>query len=452
MASPMFTYDEQMAQLVMEYCRWRLAVDPVPLDSTAPREHLAEALEGLIKTTPGDPAAIMEVFDQQLASAVVSPDSPRFLAFIPAAPTKAALLFDMVVSASSMQGTSWLEAAGAVAAENQVLEFLARCAGLPEGAGGCFVSGGSLGNLSALVTARDVGVQRRGLGERRVRFAVSEEAHSSVARALSIIGASALLVPTDDHVMTGAALERALDADPDSSDVVGVIATSGTTNAGIIDDLRGIGELARAQELWFHVDGAYGAAGLLSPKLRPRYDGIELVDSYIVDPHKWLFAPFDCCALVYREPELARSVHTQHAAYLDITHEEALAEWNPADYAMHLTRRARGLPFWFSLAVYGTDAYAQAVQAAVDIAERAAELVRAADHVELVREPGLSILLFRRVGWGTEDYHAWSRRILAEQVALVTPTSWEGETVARLAFLHPGTTDEIVAEVLDSMR
>lgn len=448
----MFTYDERMAELVMDYCRWRLAVDPVPLDSTAPREHLDEVLAGLIGPGPGDPAAIMEIFDRQLASAVVSVDSPRFLAFIPAAPTKASLLFDMVVSASSMQGTSWLEAAGAVAAENQVLGFLAGCAGLPRGAGGCFVSGGSLGNLSALVAARDIGVRRRGLGERRARFAVSEEAHSSVGRALSIVGSRALVVPSEDHVMTGRALQAALDADPDPSDVVGVVATAGTTNAGIVDDLPGLGEVARSRGLWFHVDGAYGAAGLLSERLRPRLAGIELADSFIVDPHKWLFAPFDCCALVYREPELAREVHTQHAAYLDITHEEALAEWNPADYAMHLTRRARGLPFWFSLAVHGTKAYGEAVDAAVAMAERAAEMVEAADHVELVRDPGLSILLFRRLGWDGERYHEWSRRILAEQVALVTPTAWEGETVARLAFLHPGTTEAVVAEVLDSMR
>jgi glutamate/tyrosine decarboxylase-like PLP-dependent enzyme len=336
----MFTFDEEMTDLLMGYCRWRLQIDPVPLDSSADRAHLAEVLEGVIKPGAGDAKALIDLFDHQIASAVVSVDSPRFLAFIPAAPTKASLLFDMVVSASSMQGTSWLEAAGAVAAENQVLELLADFAGLPKGAGGCFVSGGSLGNLSALVAARDVGIEQRGLGEARVRFAVSEEAHASVGRALSIIGAGALIVPTHDHRLTGKGLADALAADEKPETVVGVVATAGTTNAGIIDDLRGIGEVAKKNKLWFHVDAAYGGAGLLSSNLRPSYDGMELADSFIVDPHKWLFAPFDCCALIYRNPELARKVHTQHAAYLDITHEAALAEWNPADYAMHLAKEA----------------------------------------------------------------------------------------------------------------
>ncbi len=448
----MFTFDEEMTDLLMGYCRWRLQIDPVPLDSSADRAHLAEVLEGVIKPGAGDAKALIDLFDHQIASAVVSVDSPRFLAFIPAAPTKASLLFDMVVSASSMQGTSWLEAAGAVAAENQVLELLADFAGLPKGAGGCFVSGGSLGNLSALVAARDVGIEQRGLGEARVRFAVSEEAHASVGRALSIIGAGALIVPTHDHRLTGKGLADALAADEKPETIVGVVATAGTTNAGIIDDLRGIGEVAKKNKLWFHVDAAYGGAGLLSSNLRPSYDGMELADSFIVDPHKWLFAPFDCCALIYRNPELARKVHTQHAAYLDITHEAALAEWNPADYAMHLTRRARGLALWFSLAVNGTDAYGKAVDAGIAIAQKTAEMIDEAQHLELLRPPGLSIVLFRRPGWQAEDYSAWSRKLLNDQIALVTPTIWEGETVARLAFLHPGTSPEIVAEILDSMR
>ena len=133
------------------------------------------------------------------------------------------------------------------------------------------------------------------------------------------------------------------------------MATSGTTNLGVIDDLAGIAEVCRERGLWFHVDGAYGGAALAAPSVRHLFAGIEHADSFIVDPHKWLFAPFDCCALVYRDPEVARRAHTQHAGYLDPINEAG--EWNPSDYAMHLSRRARGLPFWFSLAVHGTDAY-----------------------------------------------------------------------------------------------
>ena len=137
MRNPMFVYDEALTNLILDYCRWRLALDPVPLDyGGAQSESLHASLEGLINPTGTDASRIMEIFDNELATAVVSCDSPRFLSFIPAAPTKAALLFDMVVACSSLQGTSWMEAAGAVAAENQALGVLADLAGLPSGSRG----------------------------------------------------------------------------------------------------------------------------------------------------------------------------------------------------------------------------------------------------------------------------------------------------------------------------
>src|SRR5579884_611936 len=190
MGNPMFVYDERLTELVLEYCRWRLALDPVPLDyGGAQASSLDAVLDGLVNATGTDPRRDMEVFDHHLATAVVSCDSPRFLSFIPAAPTKAALLFDMVVACSSLQATSWMEAAGAVAAENQALAVLGQVAGLPSGSGGCFVSGGSAGNLSALMVARDTAARRRdGAAPERPSVAVGEETHSSVGKALRVLG------------------------------------------------------------------------------------------------------------------------------------------------------------------------------------------------------------------------------------------------------------------------
>ncbi|HXQ58554.1 MAG TPA: pyridoxal-dependent decarboxylase, partial [Acidimicrobiales bacterium] len=194
----------------------------------------------------------------------------------------------------------------------------------------------------------------------------------------------------------------------------------------------------------------YGGAALLVPGVRPLFAGIERADSFVVDPHKWLFAPFDCAALLYRNPALAKTVHTQHASYLDVAHMGT--GWNPSDYAYHLTRRARGLALWFSLAVHGIDAYSRAVEAAMTMAQEAAARIGAAENLELVRPPGLSIVLFRRLGWEPADYHHWSRELLASQVGFVTPTAWQGETVARFAFLHPDTTVEMVDEILATMN
>jgi aromatic-L-amino-acid decarboxylase len=248
-------------------------------------------------------------------------------------------------------------------------------------------------------------------------------------------------------------LRAALRDDPRGADVIGVVATAGTTNAGIVDDLDGVANVAAERALWFHIDGAYGgAAALFAPSVRERFSGFERADSFIVDPHKWLFAPFDCAALIYRQPNLAKAVHTQDAQYLEVLHSENPEEWNPSDYAFHLTRRARGLPLWFSMAVNGLDAYRDAVEAGLTMAQRAAERIEAAPQVELVRVPGLSIVLFRRPGWSKADYEVWSARLLRDQVGFVTPTSWEGETVARFAFLHPDATVDMVDEILDSLR
>jgi aromatic-L-amino-acid decarboxylase len=444
---------EQMIRSVLAIAENRLRLDPVPLDggSRDPAE-LELALRGLLGDQPHQPDQVLGLYTSCLAPAVISADSPRFLGFIPAAPTKAALLFDMLISCASIQGISWLEAAGAIQAENQVLRLIADRAGLPASAGGCFVSGGSAANLSALVVAREAAKRRAGGGAgRRWRVAVSTDAHSSIAATLRILEMDPLTVHTDDHRLTGAALRAAIEADGDPSSLAAVVATSGTTNAGIIDDLAGAAAVCRELGAWFHVDGAYGGAGLFVPSIRDRYDGIEHADSFIVDPHKWLFAPFDCAALIYRDPALARSVHKQDASYLDVIHDDP-SEWNPTDYAYHLTRRARGLPLWFSLAVHGVPAYSEAIETALGLARLAAAEIRERDYLELIREPELGVVLFRRTGWTHAQYTRWADQLLRDQVAFIPPTAWEGETVARFAFLHPHTPLDLVREILDRMR
>jgi glutamate/tyrosine decarboxylase-like PLP-dependent enzyme len=280
--------------------------------------------------------------------------------------------------------------------------------------------------------------------------AVSEDAHSSITNTLRICEMEPLVVRSEDHRLTGVGLRAALADCGDPGSVAAVVATSGTTNAGIIDDLAGVAEVAREHRLWFHVDGAYGGAGLFAPSVRARYDGIEHADSFIVDPHKWLFAPFDSAALLYRNPSVARSVHKQDASYLDVIHDRP-GEWNPTDYAYHLTRRARGLPLWFSLSVYGVDAYTEAIETAIGLAREAADEIRSRSNLELVREPSLGVVLFRRAGWDAGQYTAWADRLLQDQVAFIPPSAWEGETVARFAFLHPHTSMDLVREILDRM-
>ena len=176
------------------------------------------------------------------------------------------------------------------------------------------------------------------------------------------------------------------------------------------------------------------------------FAGIDQADSLTIDPHKWLFAPYDCAAILYREPQLAKRTFTQHAEYLEVLTDTD--DWSPSDYAPHLTRRARGLPTWFSLAVHGTDAYRDAVDSTIATTEAATALIRSLDHLELVTEPELSVVVFRRLGWSREHYCDWSDQLLADQVGFVVPTVWRGETVLRLCITNPRTTIEDVRACL----
>jgi glutamate/tyrosine decarboxylase-like PLP-dependent enzyme len=442
---------EQLAQRVFDLVLTRLRQDPWPLGGAATPEELATRVGQTITADGLGTAAALRCWVEDLGPATVAADHPRYLAFIPHAPTVASEIFDLVVAASGIYGGSWLEASGAVYAENQALRWLADLAGFPQEAGGTFVPGGTLGNLSALHAARHAALTWRG-GARPTRWqvAASAEAHSSVAQAARVLDVDMIVVPVDaNYRLTGVQLRATLDESAGEG-LFAVVASAGATNLGVIDDLNGIAEVCQERAVWLHVDGAYGLAGLAAPSKRSAFAGVEAADSFIVDPHKWLFAPYDACALVYRDPAQARAAHSQSAAYLDAINERN--EWNPADYAVHLSRRARGLPFWFSLAVHGTDAYAEAIEATLSLTRQAADEIRARTYLDLAIDPELTVLVFRRRGWSTADYDAWSARLIGSGTAFVVPTRFQEKPAARIVILSPRTTIADVKTVLDSMR
>ncbi len=439
----------ELVDLVLDYSRRRILATDNPLDKPLPESELRRLAGRTVSEEGMGAERALAMFEHVLAPACITTDHPRYLSFIPTAPTKAATAFDLVVSASAVYGGSWLEGSGAVYAENQVLTWLASEFGLPPAAGGVFVQGGTLGNLSALVAARESARADRGNPPGSWIIVCSAEAHSSVASAARVMDVEVVTVsPGESGVLTGEAVRPALAEHGDA--VFAVVATAGSTNFGIVDDIASIAALKDEFGFWLHVDGAYGLAGMLSPLARSRFAGVELADSLIVDPHKWLFAPFDACALLYRDPEAGRRAHTQHAEYLDTLTDTT--EWSPSDYAAHLTRRARGLPFWFSLASHGAAAYRDAVTASLQLARRIADEIDQRESFHLVRQPQLSVVVFERDGWTKEDYAIWSARLLDEQRAFVTPSSHAGRPNTRFAVLNPLTTYEDLVEILDTME
>ena len=452
---------QKLADAIITYAVDRVRLDPPPLDAPKPLSVLQREVGQTITPEGLGAMKALEIFTEQLAPACISVDHPLFLSFVPGAPTESSVLFDLVVAASNVYAGSWLEGAGAVYAENQALQWIANLADMPSTAGGVFVSGGTAGNLSALIAARWRWRQHAKGAMNRIRpiIIASGGAHSSVGLAANAMDADLVTAPVDDGGrLTAAAVKstfQALSSD-DQARVCAVVATAGTTNIGVIDELDGIGTFAREHDIWYHVDGAYGAAALCAKSVRHLFSGIEMADSFIVDPHKWLFGPYDCCALIYRDVRIGKAAHTQKAEYLDVLIQDASATldeaYNPADLAHHLTRRARGLPFWFSLATPGTEAYEEAMEITLQVTRDAADMVRASSHLELVVEPSLSIIVVRRKGWQAGDYSRWSDRMLADGIAFVVPTTHKGETVLRMCLVNPRTDPAQMQMLFDSMR
>jgi len=442
---------EQLARTIFEQVLERQRMNPMPLGGIGNVDVLQAELADSITPDGLGLDEAMRRWSETVVPNLIAVDHPRYLAFIPHAPTQASVFIDLFVSAASIYAGSWMEGSGAVFAENQALDWIAGLAGYPSGAGGTFVSGGTLGNLAALHTARETARDRRG-SDRPARWqvAISSESHSSNVQALRVLDMDPVRVPVDRSFrLTAGALRRVLDEQqPDG--LCAVVASAGSTNAGAIDDLVGIAEICEELGIWLHIDGAYGLAALASPAKRDAFAGVERSDSLIVDPHKWLFGPYDSCALLYRDPRLARRAHSQSADYLDVINERN--DWNPSDYAVQLSRRARGVPMWFSLMAHGSDAYGKAVDKVLALTAQTVAEIRQRPELELLLEPDLSVLLFRRVGWNDADYLAWSNALIASGTAFVVPTRVNGKSVARMVLMNPRTTLDDVRLVLDPMR
>lgn len=437
---------------VLGYARRRLLSTDVPLDKPVSEADLKRLAGPTVIPEGMGGARALAVFEHILAPACLTIDHPQYLSFIPAAPTKAAIAFDLAVSASSLYGGSWMEGSGAVYAENEVLEWLRTEFGLPEGAGGVFVQGGTIGNLSALVAARSHARERLAAAGKpeptRWKMVCSAEAHSSNKSAAKVMDVDTVAVPAgDDGMLHADSVRAALEEYGDA--VFAVVATGGSTNFGIVDDIASIAALKDEYDFWLHIDGAYGLTAMLSPLARDRFAGVERADSVIVDPHKWLFSPFDACALIYRDPEIGRRAHTQHAEYLDTLNDKP--EYNPSDYSIQLTRRPRGLPLWYSLATHGTEAYREAVTEIIALTQRIAHEIASRAYLTLVRDPQLSVVVFEREGWDRDDYERWSAGLLDSQRAFVVPSSHAGRPNTRFAIINPLTTFEQMSAILDTM-
>ncbi|MGM0392527.1 MAG: pyridoxal phosphate-dependent decarboxylase family protein, partial [Bacteroidota bacterium] len=442
----MHTIDMNLVEMtldVMKYTIDRISNITPELGSPKKEEELLEMVGETITDEGIGGENAFKLFRDVLVKATVPIDHPRHLAFVPAAPTRAAIMFDLVTSASSIHGAYWMEGAGGIFCENQAMRWLVGIAGLPEGSFGVFTSGGTVANLSAMVAAREDWRSRstNNIGIKGLVL-VSQGAHSSVEAMAKVMDADLLKIDSQGDFLSGEELRTSIDElqEKDRQRLFAIVATGGTTNAGIIDDLAGISEICEKEQIWLHVDCAYGGGALAARSVRHLFNGIEKADSITIDPHKWLFSPYDCGAVLYKNMELAKNAHSQKGAYLEIFKDEGAQGFNPADYQIQLTRRVRGMPLWFSLAMHGTEKYRSAIERGIALAKIAVGKIEERAYLEMVRPESLSVVLFRRIGWTAEQYRDWTYRNHREGIALVTPTIWKNETISRFCFINPDTT------------
>ncbi|SOC81366.1 Glutamate or tyrosine decarboxylase [Salinimicrobium sediminis] len=448
----------EMTLDVMKYTIDRISNITPELGVPKKEEELFEMIGETVTPKGIGGEVAFKMFRDILVKATVPIDHPRHLAFVPAAPTRAAIMFDLVTSASSIHGAYWMEGAGGIFCENQAMKWLVSLTGLPKDSFGVFTSGGTAANLSAMVTAREAW-RKRDTGNIGVRalLLTSNGAHSSIQAMAKVMDADVVMIDCPDENLRGGILQSAIDelGEKDRKRLFGVVATGGTTNAGIIDELDSIAEVCEKENVWFHVDAAYGGGALAAPSVRHLFNGIERADSITIDPHKWLFSPYDCGAVIYKNMELAAEAHSQKGSYLEIFKDEGAHGFNPADYQIQLTRRLRGMPLWFSLAMHGTDKYTNAIEKGIELAKIAAKKIEEHENLELVRPASLSVVLFRRKGWTPEEYRDWTYRNHKAGIALVTPTKWYGkngyETISRFCFINPETTEADIDLILGTM-
>jgi aromatic-L-amino-acid/L-tryptophan decarboxylase len=331
-----------------------------------------------------------------------------------------------------------------------VLAWLREWMGMPEDSEGVLVTGGSVGTLTALAAAAPARVS-----DRTVATAyVSEHTHSAVARAWRVLGFAPehlRVLPADAlHRLPAAAVAQAVAGDRAAGlEPFCVVGTAGTTSTGTIDPLPELADLCAREGLWFHVDGAYGAPARLAPGGPELLAGLERADSLVLDPHKWLFQPYEIGVVLMREPGLLARAFTLDGAYLRDTG-DGVVEFR--ERSLQLTRGSRALKLWLSLRVFGLDAFRAAIARGMALAEHAEALLRERGGWEVVSPAQLAVVCFRRAGHDDAQTDAMVRDLIAEGYAAPSTTVLGGRTVARLCTINPRTTEADIAGTIDRLE
>jgi aromatic-L-amino-acid decarboxylase len=427
-----------------------------PVGRKAARSELESLLGGGIPEEPSDVREVFGALKGQLFANMLHVDHPRFFAFVPGPNNFVSVMGDTLAAGFNVFTGTWFAGSAPAQVELTVVDWLRQICGLPEDAGGLLVSGGSMANLTGLAVARHV--QLGDQLERAVAY-ISDQCHSSVARALRVIGVPSERtrpVPArNDYRMSVAQLKEQVAIDRTAGlRPFCVVANAGSTNTGAVDPLRDIAAFCRAEELWLHVDGAYGAPAVLTDKGKALLDGLELADSLSLDPHKWLFQSFEAGCVLVRDRSLLLETFQVMPEYLRDTHGVS-EEVNFGNYGVQLTRSFRALKLWLSLKTFGLANFRAAIERGIQLAEIAEKELRQSANWEVVTAATLAVVTFRYVAPGMSEHETDTLQgriveaMLQDGYALSSSTVLNGRPVLRFCTINPRTTD---AEMIETVR
>lgn len=426
-----------------------------PVTRKAGRAELERELREPIPETGADVEEVLHQVRDHVFENIMHTDHPRFFAFIPSPSNYVGAMADALVSGFNPFAGTWLESSGPAEIELITMDWIRDLCGFPSSGGGLFVSGGTVANLTGLVVARYIASEDN--IENSIIYC-SDQTHSCIDRAVKLLGFHAeqlCRIPADDtfRIPVDEVARRVMKDRKSGKKPFCVIANAGTTNTGAVDPLSELSDLCQKEKLWLHVDGAYGAAAVLSEKGRRLLHGLEKADSLSLDPHKWLFQPYEIGSVLVKDKRWLKETFHIIPEYLkDVYREDE--EVNFCDYGIQLTRGFRALKLWMSLKVFGLKEFKAAVERGIKLAESAERVLSDSQGWEIVTPAQLGIVTFRYVqeeltSSELDELNAGLvDKLVSDKFAFVSSTHIKGSTVLRLCTINPRTTEEDIRETI----
>jgi len=416
-----------------------------PAIAVASRKIVEAAVGGAVPQEPSDPAAALVALRDLVLPYMQHGDHPRYFARVPGPSSFAAILGDWLATGYNAMAASWIGGSGPATVELIVIDWLRQLLGLPEGTQGIVLSGGSMANFTAFAAC----FAMKGRGA----VYLNDQTHSSLKRNFTALGLREedirILTTGPDLKFDMGQLAAAIANDrANGKKPVMIVASAGTTNTGTCDPLPEVSALCKANDMWMHVDGAYGAPAALTPKGHAQLAGIELADSLVLDPHKWLFQPYDCGCVLVRHAGALERAFTMSPEYL----KDTMGGDNEVDFfnrSLELSRKTRALKMWMTFKTHGLARIAAAIERGIELAEIAQKLIEKDSATwELVTPAQIGIVTFAKRDFKPGQHAAMVNAITESRYATLTSTVIGGRSVLRLCTINPNTTEADISETL----